>query len=130
VNETALRRAWLAAVLALAAIIVIASLVPSAVVSPPTLSDKAMHYLAYFALALLGSGIAAPGMLWRTMLRCFLLGLGLEIAQALLTDQRSAEWADLVANATGILTAWLIAAQLPASWGLHAANWLLGRRPS
>ncbi len=79
--------------------------------------------LAYLSLALLGSGIASPERLWRTMLRCFLLGGALEIAQLLFTEHRMAEWRDLGANVAGILTAWLISGQGRAGWGLRAMAW-------
>jgi VanZ family protein len=127
-NEVTLRRAWIAAVVALAALIVVASLSPQPVVPGEAFSDKAGHYLAYLMLALLGSGIASPATLWRTMFRCFLLGAGIETAQALLTETRQAEWADLAANTAGILTAWLVAAQGRAGWGLRAAGWFARRR--
>lgn len=94
------------------------------------MSDKVGHYLAYLTLALLGSGIAAPERLWRTMLRCFLFGAALEVAQALVTDQRAAEWGDMLANVSGILTSWLIAGSGRAGWGLRAAAWLERRRSS
>lgn len=127
-NEATLRRAWIAAVIAVAALIAVASLSPQPVVSGEALSDKAGHYLAYLVLALLGSGIASPATLWRAMFRCFLLGAAIETAQALLTENRQAEWADLVANTAGILTAWLVAAHGRAGWGLRAAGWLARRR--
>ena len=41
-----------------------------------------------------------------------------------------AEWGDRAANVAGILTAWLIAGQGRAGWGLRAAAWLQGRRAS
>ncbi|HEU5468609.1 MAG TPA: VanZ family protein [Steroidobacteraceae bacterium] len=129
-SEAALRRAWIAAILVLVALIVAGSLSPKALVPNESLSDKTGHFLAYLSLALLGSGIATPSGLWRTMLRCFLLGASLELAQALLTENRMADVADLAANAAGILTAWLIAGQGRAGWGLRAAAWLGGRRSS
>jgi hypothetical protein len=129
-SEALLRRLWIGAIVALAAAIVAASLAPQPVIQNDTLSDKVGHYLAYLALALLGSGISAPARLWRTMLRCFLLGASLELAQSWLTDHRLAEWGDLAANVAGILTAWLIAGQGRAGWGLRAASRLSRRRPS
>jgi len=130
VNETTLRRLWIAAIVALVTVIVYSSLSPQPVVSSETLSDKTAHFLAYLSLALLGSGIASPAMLWRTMLRCFLLGATMEAAQELLTDHRVADVADLAANAAGIGMAWLIAGQGRAGWGLRAAAWLSERRLS
>lgn len=127
-NERRLRRVWTGAVLVLAAGIVVASLAPHPVLTGATPSDKAGHYFAYLALALLGSGIADPARLWHTMLRCFLLGASLELAQHWLTDQRTAEWGDLAANVAGILTAWLMAGWGRAGWGLRMAA-RLARRP-
>jgi VanZ family protein len=127
-RESVLRRLWVAAILALVAAIVAASLAPQQPVTAASISDKLGHYLAYFALALAVSGISTPRRLWRHMLACLLLGALLEVAQAVLTENRSAEWADLAANAAGIASAWLIAAQGRAGWGLRAGSWLASRR--
>jgi VanZ family protein len=55
------------------------------------------------------------------------LGLAMEAAQALLTDTRIADWADVLANTTGILTAWwLIRGR--AGWALTVETWLAGLR--
>ena len=129
-NEPTLRRLWIAAIVVLVALIVVASLSPRPMVPSESMSDKTAHFLAYFSLALLGSGIAAPASLWRAMLRCFLLGAALELAQALLTDNRVADLADLAANAAGILAAWLIAGQGRAGWGLRALARLSRQRAS
>lgn len=128
-NASKLRRLWIAAILLLVVAIVVGSLSSRPVVPNESFSDKTAHFLAYFSLALLGSGIATAAGLWRTMLRCFLLGVTLEIAQALLTDHRVADLHDLAANAAGILAAWLISAQGRAGWGLRAAAWLSERGP-
>ena len=118
-SEATLRRLWITAIVLFAALIVVASLAPQPVVASERFSDKAGHYLAYLGLALLGSSITSPARLWRTMLRCFLLGVALEAAQALLLEDRVADLRDLVANAAGILTAWLAAGQGRAGWGLR-----------
>ena len=129
-SESTLRRLWIVAIVVLVIAIIYSSLTPRPVVSSESFSDKMAHFLAYFTLALLGSGIASPARLWRTMLRCFLLGATLEAAQALLTEHRVADVADLAANAAGIAMAWLIAGQGRAGWGLRAAAWLSERRLS
>ncbi len=129
-TESTLRRLWILAILIFGGVIIAASLVPSPMVPDAGISDKVGHYLAYLTLALLGSGIAAPERLWLTMLRCFLFGAALEVTQALITDQRSAEWADLLANVSGILTAWIITGSGRAGWGLRTAAWLDRRRSS
>jgi len=127
-SEAWLRRLWVAATLALAFAIVYWSLAPQPPVPESVLSDKVGHALAYFTLALLGSGIAAPDRLWVTMLRCLLLGAALEVAQGLFTLQRIAEWGDLLADLAGILVAWLIAGWGRAGWGLRAFARFFGSR--
>lgn len=129
-TETALRHLWIVTIAIMVAVIIAASLAPSPLFPETGISDKVGHYLAYLTLALLGSGIAAPERLWLSMLRCFLLGAALEIGQALVTSHRSAEWGDLLANVSGILTAWLIAGSGRAGWGIRAAAWLDRRRSS
>ena len=126
-NQAAIRRAWIAAIVILAAAIVAASLAPQLPDAVDTISDKVWHFLAYLALALAGSALATPERLWRTMLRCFLLGAALELGQGAFTAARSPEWADLAANAAGIAAAWLIAGGGRAGWGMRAGAWLAGR---
>lgn len=122
-----LRRAWLAAIVVLAGAIVAASLAPQLPESVDTFSDKAWHFLAYLALALAGSAITTPERLWRTMLRSFLLGAALELAQGALTATRIPDWSDLAANSAGIAVAWLIAGWGRAGWGLRAGAWFARR---
>lgn len=129
-NEATLRRLWITTILVLVALIVAASLSPGPVITSQSFSDKTAHFLAYFFLALLGSGITTPARLRRTLLKCFLLGAALEIAQELLTDHRTADMRDLAANTAGILAAWLIAAQGRSGWGLRAFAWVSRRRTS
>jgi hypothetical protein len=124
------RHLWIAAIVVLVLVIVFGSLAPQPLVPGGLIPDKVSHYLSYLALALLGSGITTPERLWRTMLRCFLLGLALEVGQYILTDSRLSEWADAAANAAGILTAWVIVARGHAGWGMRAAARLERRRAS
>jgi VanZ family protein len=126
-SPATLRRAWIAAIGVLAVAIIVASLSPQLPDTIDTLSDKAWHFLSYFALALAGSAIAAPDRLWRTMLWCFLLGAAMEIAQGAFTAHRSPEWADLAANSAGIAAAWLFTARGRAGWGLRAGEWFTRR---
>lgn len=104
-----------------------ASLLPIPAADPEGGSDKLWHFLAYFVLALFSSGIVRAERLGRLVIRCLLLGAGLEAAQALLTDTRQADWADLAANAAGILCAWLIASGGRAGWARHVEAWLVRR---
>jgi VanZ family protein len=129
-SDSALRRLWVAATLLLALAIVYWSLAPQPPVPNEIIPDKVGHYLAYLALALLGSGIATTAGLWRLALRCLALGAALEIAQGLLTEHRMAEWGDLLADLAGILTAWAIAGQGRAGWAMRLhARLVRGRTP-
>lgn len=109
------------------AAIAVASLLPMPLESLEDGSDKVGHFLAYLALTLFSSGIVARERLWRLALRCLVLGLALEAAQALLTATRHADWADLAANAGGILAAWIIAGGRRAGWASHVESWLTRR---
>lgn len=123
----AFRRAWIAAIALLLAVTVASSLLPFPSDLTEGGSDKVGHFLAYFALTLAGSGIVDGKRMWLVALRCVLLGLGLEVAQALLTETRHGDWADMAANAAGILCAWIIAGGRRAGWARHVESWLLRR---
>jgi VanZ family protein len=127
-TSAAFRRAWIAATALLAGIIVAGSLLPisASVFDPGT--DKLEHFLAYFVLTLAGSGIVEGKRLWIVALRCALLGLGLEVAQAIATETRHGGWADMAANAAGILCACAIASGERAGWARHVETWLASRR--
>lgn len=127
-TESGFRRLWIAAILAVACVIVLMSLVPHPVLPTQGGSDKLGHYLAYLVLALMASGIVSARRLPLAMLRCFLLGLALEAAQALVTENRVAEWADLLANAAGVATAWIISAGGRSGWAPRVAARILGHR--
>lgn len=120
-------RAWRAAIALFAAAIVVGSLLPMPVASDAPGLDKAEHFLAYLALALLTAGIVTPARLWLVMARCLALGLAVEALQAFVTTSRTADWTDLLANALGILAAWAITAGGRAGWARHVESWLARR---
>ncbi len=120
----AFRRFWIALIALGVVAIAVASLLPIPADDLEGGSDKFWHFLTYLVLALFSSGIVASERLWRLVVRCVLLGAGLEMAQALLTDTRQADWADMAANVAGILCAWLIASGGRAGWVRHIEAWL------
>jgi VanZ family protein len=125
--ELRYRRTWIALVWLLAALIIVASLVSSVEIAGACGLDKLGHFAAYFTLTLLSSGIVARATVPWVILWVILLGLALEAAQALFTETRTADWADAIANTTGVLTAsWLVRGQV--GWALAAEAWLAGRR--
>lgn len=125
-----LRRAWKAAIALLALLIVAGSLLPMPKVASAGGLDKLEHFLAYFALALLGSGIVTPARLRVVMARTFVLGIAVEAAQAFTPFARSADWADVLANGAGVLAAWAVAGGGRAGWARHVAAWLARRSGS
>lgn len=99
---------WWCAVLA---VIAVCLLPPAPLPELPQNSDKLEHFLAYFILA--GSGIQ----LWRgrralSALGIGLvgLGLGIELAQSLLTSTRVADAMDALANTIGVFAGISLAA--------------------
>lgn len=117
------RWAWIGAMWFLALLIVAGSLAP--VFGPALMPgfDKIEHFSAYFALTILGSAVAtSEGMPW-VVARAMLLGLAMEAAQALFTKTRSADWADVLANTAGVMTAWWLVRRR-AGWALLAEAWL------
>ena len=123
----AFRRFWIALIVLGVTAVVVASLLPIPSADLEGGSDKLWHFLTYFVLALFSSGIVPADRLWRLAVRFLVLGAGLEVAQALLTDTREADWADMAANAAGILCAWLIASGGRAGWARHVEAWLVRR---
>lgn len=120
-TATHFRQLWIAAIVVLVAAIVAGSLFPVTDLSTEFGSDKYRHFFAYLLLALFSSGIVTPDRLWRVMIRCFLLGLALETAQAAWTNTRMAEWADMLANAAGVMAAWVVAGGGRAGWAYRVA---------
>lgn len=98
-------RLWLGLwVLAMGVVIAIC-LMPAPALPPlPDNSDKVEHLLAYFVLASCAVQLfAGRRALMFAALGLVALGIGIEIAQGLLTSDRAADPRDVLANATGIM---------------------------
>ncbi|MGB5133400.1 MAG: VanZ family protein [Steroidobacteraceae bacterium] len=121
------RLAWIASIWLLVVLIVTGSLVPD--LGPLSIagSDKYEHFTAYFTLSLLCSAVVTADRLLWVMAAVLILGMSLEAAQALLTVTRTGDWADVLANASGILAAWLLVRRR-AGWALAVEAWLAGLR--
>jgi VanZ family protein len=97
--------------------VLILSLMPPAPKMPDTGWDKSNHLLAFAALAALGMQ-AFPGR-QRGLLVALLAYGGLIEGLQSLTPYRFADWADLLADAVGVLLGWGLAS-VWARWRLTA----------
>lgn len=102
---------------------IVASLAPADYLSAPDVSDKLGHGLTYATLTVWFAGIyerpAAP----LIGVALLLLGVTLEGAQAL-TESRTPEGADLLANLTGIVIALVLARAGLDRWCAMVEHWL------
>ncbi|MDH4260922.1 MAG: VanZ family protein [Gammaproteobacteria bacterium] len=117
------RRAWITSIWLLVLAIIVASLLPQSALKAIAGIDKVEHFVAYFALTLLSSAVVTDkGLPW-VVVRTIALGLAMEVAQALLTDSRIADWVDVLANTGGVLAAWWLV-RGRAGWAVAAEAWL------
>jgi VanZ family protein len=68
-------------------------------------SDKVVHFLGYFALALWFAGVTRPRRYPVVGALLIVLGGVLEILQGAMNNGRQAEWNDLFADALGVIAA-------------------------
>jgi len=115
---------WIAGALLLAAAIVVGSLLPGPVVESTASWDKLQHTVAYLVLSLWLVGMVGRKGYLRAAAAAFLLGVAVEVAQALLTETRQGDLLDLVANGTGALLALVVAHLGLGGWAQRAERWL------
>ncbi len=98
-------RLWLGAWWCGIALVVALSLAPAFLLPQvPTGGDKAEHFLAYFTLAAAAVQLfATRGALSRAGAGLVVLGITLEIAQAMFTSTRQMDVHDALANTLGVL---------------------------
>lgn len=72
--------------------------------------DKAYHSVAYFALGItwLFSYYKKPEKKYLIVICCIIFGIIIEITQSVLTNYRSGDYKDAIANSCGVLLALLI----------------------
>jgi len=96
--------------------VAVGSLIPAETLEGAlSLSDKAMHALAYFVLMFWFSGLCRRERHWMVALAIFGFGFALEFAQTG-TSSRSFDLSDAAANAGGILLALALAWFLFEGW--------------
>jgi VanZ family protein len=113
-----LARAWLGIGWAGVAAALVVSLWPGGVPLPVGVWDKIQHGLGYFLLTLWFVGLYPRERYLGIAGACFVLGLAIEVLQGF-SATRSMEFADVVANTTGIGVALVLAYLVVGGWALH-----------
>jgi VanZ family protein len=98
--------------------VVVGSLLPAPImreITPP-ISDKLMHFTAYFAMMVWFAGLYPRAKHLRVGGALLLLGIALDILQGTATQTRSFELLDIAADAVGIAVALALASWLLEGW--------------
>jgi len=88
--------------------------------------DKWMHGITFALLALWFTGQYARHTWWWIFVGLCLYGALIEVGQSLI-PYRTAEWADLGADALGAMAGIAIAATVTGGWSIRAEAWLEAR---
>ncbi len=121
---------WCALWLAMIAAVAATCLMPAKDLPPTPFDhfDKLEHFCAYLALSGYGGMLLArSGARALAALAMIALGVGLEFAQAALTDSRSGDVADAVANSLGAVAGLALGRTPAALWLLRLDAWLARR---
>lgn len=112
---------------ALIGFVVFVCLLPGDKLPGTPFSDKFNHFIVHFALAAWFAGLMPRERWWKIFVALLLLGIGIELAQALMHEGRESDARDVVANAIGAF-AGLAASSLGLSRWPDLVAWLLGKR--
>ncbi len=115
-SELQYRRWWLAGGFLLLIIILISSLMPlSGFDELLPYSDKVLHGLTFMILMLWFSGLVHARLYRRLFISLLIYGAVIEMLQSL-TDYRTMELADLLADTIGLLLGWALAHNYLGDW--------------
>lgn len=92
------------------------SLRPKVWIGEVVTSDKALHFLGYFALAVWFGGLCRRSRYLVAALLLVALGGALEIGQGIMNVGRQADWRDFLANSLGIATGLAVCAVGLGQW--------------
>jgi VanZ family protein len=118
------RRLWIAASLALLALVVWGSLQTSIGGSTPKGFDKIEHFTTYLVLAFWFTGLAPRARWWRVAAGLLVLGLAMELGQYLMQAGRLGDPVDMVANTAGIAVGLMLAWLGLGGWAQKVESWL------
>lgn len=112
---------WIGVSIALIATITYLSLLPAKQLPSVAISDKILHFIAYFVLATWFVGFIKTRWYW--LIGLVLLGFSYAIEELQgMSRWRQFEWYDVLANASGIVTALLIGFLLLKGWSQKVEN--------
>ena len=75
---------------------------------PPNMSDKTEHFLAYLLLSVWFAGIYRRDRYWIIAAGLVVMGVGIEVAQGAMGLGRHADFRDVIANCSGVLSGLLL----------------------
>jgi VanZ family protein len=118
------RAFWIAASVALVALVVWGSL--QTVFGGPSLHgfDKVQHFSAYLFLAAWFTGLYARPQWWRIVAGLLGLGLAMEVSQYLMQAGRMGDPYDMAANTAGVAAGVGLALLLTGGWAQKIESWL------
>ena len=108
-------KVWAAAGWLLVAGVIVGSLIPGQALEGIHTSDKVLHAGAYFVLMVWFAGFYRRGAYPLIAVVLLALGAALELLQGL-TQTRTTDWSDLVANGAGALAGLVLSASLLGGW--------------
>ena len=108
---------WVGISLLLMATLTYLSLLPASGLPKLNISDKLLHFIAYFVLTTWFVGFIKVRWYWLIGLLLLLFSYIIEELQGL-SHWRQFEWYDILANGTGIVMALLLGAFLLKGWSL------------
>lgn len=92
-----------------------------------SLNDKLSHVIGHALMACYFAGLVERRNWWKILLFQFLLGVGIEVSQAMMHVGREADVFDCIANLLGAGLGLTLARAGLERWP-HTAAWIFGRR--
>lgn len=93
-------------------------------------SDKALHFMGYFALAVWFGGVCRRSRYLLAGLLLVAFGGALEIAQGVMNLGRNADWRDFLANSCGVAAGLAICAVGLGQWMVWIERLFKSRKPA
>ena len=106
----------------------VASLLPGGTPGLDLANDKVEHIAGYAGLTLWFAGIYPRSRYWLIALGLLTMGIVMEFAQGWMHMGRQRDFADVIANSTGIAVGMLLALTILGGWMQKMENWIAPRK--